>query len=186
MNIGRPLLLLLVSVFAWTHGVAAEGRPNIVIIFLDDSGWSDFHPFGNPPYPTPNVERLAAEGGRYNNFFVPQAVCSASRAALLIKYPGHIKAGMVSSATFCSVDLLPTLCALSGAALPANEIDGRWKLHLPHGYRHTVTPGVDGHAGTIETLKIELSLFDLQADPCLLYTSPSPRDRTRSRMPSSA
>jgi arylsulfatase A-like enzyme len=62
---------------------AAEKRPNVVVIFLDDSGWSDFHPFGDPPYPTPNVQRLASEGCRYTNFYVPQAICSASRAALL-------------------------------------------------------------------------------------------------------
>ena len=41
---------------------AAAGRPNVVIIFLDDSGWADFHPFGKPVYKTPNVERLAEEG----------------------------------------------------------------------------------------------------------------------------
>ena len=61
----------------------AKERPNIVLIFLDDAAYSDFRPFGNPPYATPNVERLAAEGVRYTRFHVPQAVCSASRAALL-------------------------------------------------------------------------------------------------------
>lgn len=61
----------------------AKERPNIVLIFLDDASYSDFRPFGNPPYATPNVERLAAEGVRYTRFHVPQAVCSASRAALL-------------------------------------------------------------------------------------------------------
>jgi arylsulfatase A-like enzyme len=66
--------------------------PNVVVFFLDDGGYSDFHPFGNPPYPTPNVQRLAAEGGRFNRFFVPQAVCSASRAALLTGcYPERTK-----------------------------------------------------------------------------------------------
>lgn len=66
--------------------------PNIVIIFLDDSGWADFHPFGNPPYPTPNVERLAAQGCRFTQFYVPQAVCSASRSALMTGcYPGRTK-----------------------------------------------------------------------------------------------
>ena len=39
----------------------AAGTPNFVIIFLDDSGWADFKPFGHPAYPTPNVERLASE-----------------------------------------------------------------------------------------------------------------------------
>lgn len=66
--------------------------PNFVIIFLDDSGWSDFRPFGKTAYPTPNVERLASEGCRFNNFYVPQAVCSASRSALLSGcYPGRTK-----------------------------------------------------------------------------------------------
>ncbi len=64
--------------------------PNIVVIFLDDSGWGDFPPFGNPAYPAPNVRQLASEGCRYNNFYVPQAICSASRAALLSGcYPGR-------------------------------------------------------------------------------------------------
>jgi len=62
---------------------AAERPPNIVIIFLDDAGWSDFEPFGDPPYQTPHVERLAREGMRFDNVYVPQAVCSASRASLL-------------------------------------------------------------------------------------------------------
>lgn len=69
-----------------------QSRPNFVIIFLDDSGFSDFSPFSNPDYPTPNVNQLASEGCQYNNFYVPQAICSASRAALLTGcYPGRTK-----------------------------------------------------------------------------------------------
>lgn len=71
---------------------AARKPPNVVIIFLDDSGWADFRPFGAPDYPTPNVARLASQGCRFNNFYVPQAVCSASRSALLSGcYPGRTK-----------------------------------------------------------------------------------------------
>ena len=58
-------------------------KPNVVIIFLDDSGYSDFPPFGHNAYPTPNVDRLAREGRSYHSFIVPQGICSASRAALL-------------------------------------------------------------------------------------------------------
>ena len=43
--------------------------------------------------------------------------------------------------------------------------DGRWKLHLPHSYRHVVEPGMDGSDGTYEQRMIELSLFDLRKDP---------------------
>lgn len=69
---------------------AAPRRPNFVVIFLDDAGYGDFHPFGQPDYPTANVARLAAQGCRFTNFYVPQAVCSASRSALLSGcYPGR-------------------------------------------------------------------------------------------------
>ena len=71
---------------------AKNKKPNIVLIFLDDSGWSDFEPFGSHSYHTPNVNQLAADGCRFNNFYVPQAVCSASRASLLSGcYPGRTK-----------------------------------------------------------------------------------------------
>lgn len=73
-------------------GRQSEKPPNFVIIFLDDSGWADFRPFGDPAYQTPNVESLASEGCCFQNFYVPQAVCSASRAALMTGcYPGRTK-----------------------------------------------------------------------------------------------
>ena len=58
-------------------------QPNIVIIFLDDSGYSDFSPFGNISLETPNVQSLADAGVTFTNFYVPQAICSASRSALI-------------------------------------------------------------------------------------------------------
>jgi len=67
-----------------------DKKPNIVIIFLDDSGYSDFSPFGQIKIETPNVKTLAEEGITFRNFYVPQAICSASRAALLTGcYPGR-------------------------------------------------------------------------------------------------
>lgn len=75
--------------------IRGQGRgrsPNFVIVFLDDSGWADFRPFATQDHPTPHVEQMAREGCCYENFYVPQAVCSASRAALLSGcYPGRTK-----------------------------------------------------------------------------------------------
>ena len=86
-----PILAFFSALFLTSCARDAQ-TPNVVIIFLDDSGWSDFQPFGDPSYTTPNVQQLAAEGCRYNNFYVPQAVCSASRAALMSGcYPGRTK-----------------------------------------------------------------------------------------------
>ncbi|MCC6265216.1 MAG: sulfatase-like hydrolase/transferase [Bryobacterales bacterium] len=75
-----------------SRAAAPAKRPNFVIVFLDDSGYADFHPFGTPSYLTPNAVKLAAEGCRFTNFHVPQAICSASRSALMSGcYPGRTK-----------------------------------------------------------------------------------------------
>src|SRR5262249_37946427 len=58
-------------------------RPNIVLIFCDDLAYADIGPFGSRVNPTPNLDRMAAEGVRFTDFYVSSPVCSASRAALL-------------------------------------------------------------------------------------------------------
>lgn len=57
--------------------------PNVVIIFIDDMGYGDIGPFGAKGYETPNIDRMAMEGRIFTDFYVTQAVCSASRAGLL-------------------------------------------------------------------------------------------------------
>ena len=81
-----------IAEFVFKEDSILNRRPNFVVIFLDDSGWADFRPFGETAYPTPNVEKLAAGGCCYHQFYVPQAICSASRASLLTGcYPGRHK-----------------------------------------------------------------------------------------------
>lgn len=63
--------------------MAPPQRPNIVIVFTDDQGYQDVGVFGSPDIATPHLDRMAGEGVRFTNFHVAQAVCSASRAALL-------------------------------------------------------------------------------------------------------
>lgn len=70
---------------------AGAAKPNIVIIFTDDQGYADVGKFGAEGFKTPNLDRLAEEGAVFRNFHVAQAVCSASRAALLTEcYPNRI------------------------------------------------------------------------------------------------
>ncbi|MBW3468234.1 sulfatase family protein [Arthrospiribacter ruber] len=68
-----------------------ETLPNIVLIYTDDQGYNDLGVYGSPDILTPNLDQLAQEGMRFTNFYVAQAVCSASRAALLTgTYPNRI------------------------------------------------------------------------------------------------
>ncbi|WP_194975363.1 sulfatase family protein [Aquiflexum lacus] len=84
----RIPLIPLVLVFAYLFGCNAseekvEKKPNIIVIFTDDQGYNDLGVFGSPDILTPNLDQMAAEGMKFTNFYVAQAVCSASRAALL-------------------------------------------------------------------------------------------------------
>jgi arylsulfatase A len=80
------LRLGLVCGAAW-----AESPPNVVIVFTDDQGYADVGVYGAKGFQTPNLDRLAREGIRFTDFYVAQAVCSASRAALLTGcYPNRI------------------------------------------------------------------------------------------------
>ncbi len=66
-------------------------RPNIVLIFTDDQGYGDIGCFGATGFETPNLDRLAANGMKFTNFYSAQAVCSASRAGLLTGcYPNRL------------------------------------------------------------------------------------------------
>jgi len=67
---------------------AAPGKPNIVIVFVDDMGWGDLSCFGNTLLKTVNLDRLAAEGRRFGRFYVNAPICSPSRTALTTgQYP---------------------------------------------------------------------------------------------------
>jgi arylsulfatase A len=80
--IARATPLLLLCLLVPASGQASR-PPNLVIIFMDDMGYADIGPFGAKGYATPNLDRLAKEGRIFTDFYVSQAVCSASRAALL-------------------------------------------------------------------------------------------------------
>ena len=56
--------------------------PNIVLVFIDDMGWSDWSCFGNPDASTPNIDQMAAEGIAFEQFYVNSPICSPSRVAI--------------------------------------------------------------------------------------------------------
>ena len=78
------VLVALTAVFGVQQGPGAdEERPNFVIVLTDDQGYADVGCYGAEGFETPNLDRMAAEGIRFTDFHVSQAVCSASRASLL-------------------------------------------------------------------------------------------------------
>lgn len=70
-------------------------KPNVVIILADDLGYGDLGCYGHPTIRTPRLDRMAAEGMRFTDFYVAAPVCTPSRAALLTgRYA--VRSGMAS------------------------------------------------------------------------------------------
>jgi arylsulfatase len=89
---GAMLLAVLLAAIVLGCKSERDGQqPNVIIIFMDDMGYGDLEAYGGLGYETPHTNKLAAEGMRFTNFYAAQAVCSASRAALLTGcYPNRV------------------------------------------------------------------------------------------------
>lgn len=131
----------------------AGNPPNIIVIFCDDLGYGDLGVFGHPTIRTPNLDRMAAQGKKWTNFYSACSVCTPSRAALLTgRLP--IRSGMCS-------DKNRVLFPDSTGGIPESEITlaealktvgystmciGKW--HLGHHPRYLPTRnGFDSYFG---------------------------------------
>lgn len=76
-----PLLAPLLLAASLLSSQAAT-RPNVILVFIDDMGWGDFSCFGNQDAKTANIDRMASEGIRFEQFYVNSPICSPSRTAI--------------------------------------------------------------------------------------------------------
>ena len=201
--------------------------PNVVIMFMDDLGYADVGPFGAKNFPTPNLDRMAKEGRKFTDFYVTQAVCSASRAGLMTGCY-NVRVGILGAlGPKSNIGIHPeeeTIAEICRQKKYATACFGKWHLGhhrkflpLQHGfdeyfglpYSNDMWPHHPGvlhlpmekrlerwpHLPLIEgnqVIDAQVSGKDQElltkryTESCLLYTSPSPRDATLSRMPSSA
>lgn len=86
----RTLSLIAISItlFGWADFATADDRPNIVLLMADDLGYHDLSSFGSPNVKTPHLDKLAADGMRFNQFYAASAVCTPTRASVLTgRYP---------------------------------------------------------------------------------------------------
>ena len=78
----RPAFFLLVATLHASSALAAESKPNFIVINIDDLGYADIGPFGSKLNRTPNINRMAKEGRKLTSFYAAP-VCSPSRASLM-------------------------------------------------------------------------------------------------------
>jgi uncharacterized sulfatase len=86
----RIVIALLVALALTARG--AERPPNIVFILADDLGYGELGCFGQKKIATPEIDRLAAQGVRFPQFYAGNTVCAPSRSVLLTgKHMGHTR-----------------------------------------------------------------------------------------------
>ena len=143
--------LLLLFSLALMGCAQRSDLPNIIIIFTDDQGYGDVGCYGADGFETPNLDQMAKDGIRFTDFYVSQAVCSASRASLMT--------GSYSERVGVQGALLPwdlngldpkteTIAKLLKRHGYTNGIFGKW--HLGHMEKYLpLQNGFDEYAGLI-------------------------------------
>ncbi len=77
------VFLLVVTCWFLPSRIAADSRPNVLLILTDDQRWDAIGLGGSKHLKTPNMDRLGAEGVYFKNSFCTTSLCSPSRASIL-------------------------------------------------------------------------------------------------------
>ena len=142
----RPAIVLLYLLVGSARYVMAQPY-NVVLIYVDDLGYGDLACYGHPIIETPQLDRLAAEGIRFTQYYAPSALCSPSRAALLTgRHP--YRTGIQSwipdgSGLFLSAKER-TLASLLQKAGFQTALIGKWHLNSDLSSKEETQPGDHG------------------------------------------
>jgi arylsulfatase len=170
LGAAAPATALLALAAGGAAAARAEttARPNVVVLLADDLGFSDVGAFGGE-IPTPHVDRLAAEGVRFTQFY-NAARCSPTRASLLTgRSPHAVGIGHLNGPGTYPGDLdreTPTIAELLRAAGYSTYMAGKWHV-TPWpgpGHNHPRRRGFDRFYGILASIRSYYSPPSLMSD----------------------
>lgn len=135
-GLSRRELALGAAVLAATSAspvsAALSSRPNVVFIMADDLGYADLSCYGRRDYETPNIDRLAAQGLKFEQAYANSAVCSATRVALITgRYQYRLPIGLEEPLQGRDIGLppeAPTLPAKLKTVGYRTALIGKWHM----------------------------------------------------------
>ena len=141
------LLNIVLSIAAQTQKPAfAAGRPNIIIIYVDDLGYGDLSCYGATEVQTPNVDKLAENGIAFTDAHCSSSTCTPSRYSLLTgTYAFRNNASILAGDAPLLIDVnTPTLPGMLQKYGYKTAVIGKWHLGLGDGnidWNGKITPG---------------------------------------------
>lgn len=146
-----PLLTVLFAL-ACALPVRAETPPNIILILADDLGYGELGCYGQKLIATPHLDRMAAEGVRFTQFYAGSTVCAPSRSVLMTgQHTGHTRVrGNLGPDQAAAQTLLPedvTMARVLQGAGYRTGLVGKWGLGLAHQTGEPRQQGFDTYFG---------------------------------------
>ena len=137
------LAIVVAPARAQQQPAAAAARPNVLYIMSDDHASHAVSAYGSKINQTPNIDRLAREGIRFDNAFVTNALCGPSRACLLTGKYSHLNGFMDNAPSTRFNGAQPTFPKMLKAAGYQTAVVGKWHLNSdPTGFDHwSILPG---------------------------------------------
>lgn len=129
-------LSLAACLCVMTVGAAEKRPPNIVLLYSDDIGWGDLGCYGAKVIPTPNLDKLAAQGTRFTSGYCTSATCTPSRYSLLTGEYAWRRQGtgvLPGDAQLIIKPGRPTVAASLAQLGYATGVVGKWHLGLGSG-----------------------------------------------------
>jgi arylsulfatase A-like enzyme len=127
-----PLVVAIAAVAAFAAAQPAP-KPNVILILADDLGYGDLGAYGQKKILTPTLDRMAAEGMRFTQFYAGSTVCAPSRSVLMTglhlghtRVRGNAGAGNMAAQTLTSSDV--TVASVLKRAGYATALIGKWGL----------------------------------------------------------